>query len=67
MSTFCGYHVVSNHLGQYSIWLAGKELPQGWQLRSETMSKEDCLSLIEASWKDMRPKSGEIFTSVLAS
>jgi MbtH protein len=51
------YHVVVNHEEQYSIWPAGRDLPNGWSAVGTTGSKDECLSYIEATWTDMRPLS----------
>lgn len=51
------YCVVVNHEEQYSIWLAGQEVPVGWREVGVTGSKADCLAYIETVWVDMRPLS----------
>ena len=51
------YTVVVNHEEQYSIWLANKPLPLGWQDAGKTGSKEECLNYIKETWTDMRPLS----------
>jgi MbtH protein len=51
------YYVVVNHEEQYSIWLANREIPPGWQPVGQPRSKEGCLSHIEEVWTDMRPLS----------
>lgn len=57
MSTSEQYVVVVNHEEQFSIWAAGKQLPEGWKPVGEPKNREDCLSYIEENWIDMRPKS----------
>lgn len=51
------YDVVVNDEEQYSIWLAGRELPAGWRREGVTAGREECLAHIEAIWTDMRPLS----------
>ena len=49
------YRVVVNDAGQYSIWLASRELPDGWQPDGTTGSRADCLAHIDRVWTDLRP------------
>jgi MbtH protein len=49
--------VVVNHEEQYSIWLADRELPLGWQEEGKQGLKDECLAYIEEVWTDMRPLS----------
>lgn len=51
------YLVVSNDEEQYSIWLAGRETPNGWHPTGFSGSKQDCLGRIAEVWNDMRPLS----------
>lgn len=51
------YRVVVNHEGQYSIWLAERELPSGWQDTGKNAIKAECLNYIKQVWTDMRPLS----------
>ena len=51
------FYVVVNDEEQYSIWPAERELPGGWQAVGEARSRADCLSYIEQTWTDMRPRS----------
>lgn len=51
------YTVVINEEGQYSIWLADREVPKGWRAVGKTGPKADCLSYISEVWTDMRPLS----------
>jgi MbtH protein len=51
------YLVVVNHEEQYSIWPASRPLPAGWKGVSQPASRDECLSLIETLWTDMRPLS----------
>jgi MbtH protein len=49
--------VLINGEEQYSIWPAGKAIPEGWSRVGPTGSKAECLAFIEANWTDMRPKT----------
>jgi len=51
------YDVVVNHEEQYSIWLAGREVPAGWRTTGFRASKEDSLAHIASVWTDLRPLS----------
>ncbi|HYW08938.1 MAG TPA: MbtH family NRPS accessory protein [Longimicrobium sp.] len=48
---------VVNHEGQYSIWLADRELPAGWSEAGRRGTRAECLAWIEEVWTDMRPLS----------
>ena len=51
------FEVVINSEEQYSIWPAGKVVPQGWKKAGKQGSREDCLDYIKEVWTDMRPLS----------
>jgi MbtH protein len=51
------YLVVLNDEEQYSIWLAGREMPAGWRAEGTTGTKVECLAHIDEVWTDMRPLS----------
>ncbi len=51
------YHVVINDEEQYSIWRAGRDIPDGWRTDGIAGPKEECLAYIETHWTDMRPLS----------
>jgi len=51
------YRVVVNHEEQYSIWPAGKSLPNGWADATVTGTKGECLAHIKEVWTDLRPLS----------
>jgi len=51
------YAVVINHEEQYSIWPAGRDLPNGWTEVGFRGLKRECLEHIEQVWTDMRPLS----------
>jgi MbtH protein len=48
--------VLVNHEGQYSLWPATKEVPNGWTRVFEG-TQEACLAHVEETWTDMRPLS----------
>lgn len=51
------YDVVINHEGEYSLWLAGRALPEGWMAAGRTGKKAECLAYIAEVWKEVRPRS----------
>lgn len=51
------FQVVVNDEEQYSIWPAFKAVPAGWRAEGPRGPKEQCLSWIGETWKDMRPAS----------
>ena len=51
------YKVVVNDEEQYSIWPAGREIPNGWRKAGKEGRKKECLAYIEEVWTDMRPLS----------
>jgi MbtH protein len=51
------FHALVNEEGQYSLWPAAIDVPQGWNVVMEAESREDCLAHIEKVWTDMRPAS----------
>ncbi|AEB45525.1 MULTISPECIES: MbtH family protein [Micromonospora] len=51
------YVVVSNDEEQFSLWLTGRNLPNGWREAGKRGSREECLAYIEQVWTDMRPRS----------
>lgn len=51
------YRVVVNHEEQYSIWLADRELPDGWRAEGTTGTEQECLDHIGRIWIDLRPLS----------
>ncbi|MEW2290151.1 MbtH family NRPS accessory protein [Streptomyces sp. NPDC047841] len=51
------YLVVVNDEEQYSIWPAGRRIPDGWRAEGDARPKEECLRHIEEVWTDMRPRS----------
>ncbi|HEY0525322.1 MAG TPA: MbtH family NRPS accessory protein [Stellaceae bacterium] len=51
------YDVVVNDEEQYSIWPAGKAIPNGWRSVGSRGDKSSCLAYIKEVWTDMRPLS----------
>jgi MbtH protein len=51
------YLVVLNDEEQYSIWAAGRSIPDGWRAEGFSGSRQECLDYIDQVWKDMRPRS----------
>ena len=51
------YVVLVNHEEQYSLWLHGKEIPNGWKEARGPGSKEECLAYVREVWTDMTPLS----------
>ncbi|MFD7656691.1 MbtH family protein [Actinosynnema sp. NPDC059797] len=49
--------VVVNHEEQYSIWPAGRDLPDGWREAGVEGDKDECLAHIAQAWTDLRPLS----------
>jgi|SoiMethySBSTD1v2_1073268.scaffolds.fasta_scaffold3658810_1 MbtH protein len=49
--------VVVNGEGQYSLWPAHREPPDGWSETGTAGSKDECLGYIARVWQDMRPLS----------
>jgi MbtH protein len=51
------YVVVVNDEEQYSIWFAGRDIPDGWRDGGKRGMKAECLAYIDEVWTDMRPLS----------
>lgn len=51
------YVVLVNHEEQYSLWLAGKDIPLGWKQVDGPAPKAECLAYVKEVWTDMRPLS----------
>jgi MbtH protein len=49
--------VVVNAEGQYSLWPADHNTPQGWTVVGGEVLDEDGLAYIKQVWTDMRPIS----------
>lgn len=51
------YQVVVNHEEQYSIWPAGRQIPNGWRDARKTGTRAECLAYISEVWTDIAPLS----------
>jgi MbtH protein len=51
------YFALVNDEGQYSLWPAFADVPEGWTIAHGESSRQSCLDFIEESWTDLRPKS----------
>ena len=51
------YVVLVNHEEQYSLWLDGKDIPNGWKQVYGPGDKEECLEHVRKVWTDMTPLS----------
>ena len=51
------YRVVRNAEEQYSIWLADRAIPAGWNEVGKVGTKDECVAFIHEVWTDMRPLS----------
>jgi len=51
------YEVLRNDEDQYSLWLAGHDVPEGWHRVGKEGSKEECSAYVDEMWTDMRPRS----------
>jgi MbtH protein len=51
------YRVVVNGEDQYSIWLADRDLPNGWSDAGKVGSRAECLAFVAETWTDMRPRT----------
>jgi len=51
------YLAVVNDEEQYSIWLDGKAIPNGWRAAGKSGTRSECLAWIKEVWTDMTPAS----------
>jgi len=51
------YRVIVNHEGQYSILLAERAIPFGWDDVGKSGPRQECLAYIGKVWTDMQPIS----------
>jgi MbtH protein len=51
------FAVVVNDEEQYSVWPADQQPPAGWRRTGFAGGKDECLTHIDAVWRDMRPRS----------
>ena len=51
------YLVLVNDEGQYSLWPAFADVPEGWAPTFGPDVRQVCLDHVETRWTDMRPNS----------
>jgi len=51
------YEVLRNDEDQYSLWLAGHDVPAGWYRVGKEGTKDECSAYVDEVWTDMRPRS----------
>ena len=51
------YLALINNEGQYSLWPAFVEVPDGWSVAHSQDTRQTCLDFINEHWIDMRPQS----------
>jgi MbtH protein len=51
------FYVLINDEGQYSLWPAFIEVPDGWSIVLKDTDRQACLDYIEQHWTDMRPRT----------
>ncbi|MFD7966805.1 MbtH family protein [Streptomyces zaomyceticus] len=51
------YLVLVNDEGQYSLWPAFVEVPEGWSTALAATTRDVALEHINTHWTDMRPAS----------
>ncbi|WP_053194197.1 amino acid adenylation domain-containing protein [Chelatococcus sp. CO-6] len=49
------FDVVVNGEGQFSLWPAGRALPDGWHTAGFSGPRAACLAHVDTIWRDMRP------------
>jgi MbtH protein len=54
------YQVVVNGEDQHSLWLAHRDVPDGWSAEGYVGSRQQCLDHIETVWTDMRPRGDRL-------
>jgi uncharacterized protein YbdZ (MbtH family) len=48
---------LTNTEGQYSLWPAHIDMPDGWSTAHGPALRSECLEHVEQNWTDMRPAS----------
>jgi uncharacterized protein YbdZ (MbtH family)/MFS family permease len=51
------YEVLRNDEDQYSLWLAGHDVPDGWHRVGKEGTRDECSAYVDEVWTDMRPRS----------
>ncbi|MDI5965002.1 amino acid adenylation domain-containing protein [Streptantibioticus silvisoli] len=47
--------VLTNAAGQYSLWAAHLDVPDGWRVALARTGRQECLDHVEKHWNDLRP------------
>ncbi|UOQ48666.1 MbtH family protein [Gracilibacillus caseinilyticus] len=48
------FYALKNDKGQYSLWPAFLDIPDGWDIEYGKANREDCIYYIETHWIDIR-------------
>ncbi len=51
------YQVLRNDEEQYSLWPVMLDVPAGWTAVGKRGTKTECMSYVDQTWTDMRPRS----------
>lgn len=51
------FRVLVNAEGQHSLWPDFMTIPTGWKSVLGPTVRDECISYVEETWTDMRPKS----------
>jgi uncharacterized protein YbdZ (MbtH family) len=51
------FYVLANDEEQYSLWPAFVDVPAGWRAVFGEDTRAQCLTFIETTWTDLRPRS----------
>ncbi|WP_447645848.1 MbtH family protein [Nocardioides zeae] len=46
------YHVLRNDEGQYSLWPAFADVPDGWEIALQSTSRAEAMAWVEENWDD---------------
>ncbi|MGW9071721.1 MbtH family protein [Streptomyces yangpuensis] len=51
------HQVLVNHEGQYALYPATRETPDGWTPAGFDGTEDECAAFVDAHWPDIRPLS----------
>ncbi|MFF1368624.1 MbtH family protein [Streptomyces virginiae] len=51
------HQVLVNHEGQYALYPATREIPDGWTPAGFDGTEDECAGFVDAHWPDTRPLS----------
>jgi MbtH protein len=51
------YLILENDEGQHTLWPEIVAVPIGWSVTHGPSDRTSCLTFVETTWTDMRPKS----------